>query len=127
MEESKPVAVVDPAAEGQSSMEVAQLDQAMKRLNILHIKARLLRDTIPRMIEPLVQQQPTPDAMYIAFVKAISDAQADVKEFADLMRNEESKKVFALADKSREDNPFGIKLWRHADHPDWFNMDNEVV
>lgn len=51
----------------------AQIDQAMKRLKLLHIKVRaipheqailmikvrLLRDTIPKMINPLVQKQPS--------------------------------------------------------------------
>lgn len=63
--------------------------------------------------------------MFSAFVRAVTDAQAEVKEFADLMRDEESKAVFAQADKSREDNPFGIKTWMHKDHPDWFKTAKE--
>ncbi|PHH85245.1 hypothetical protein CDD83_709 [Cordyceps sp. RAO-2017] len=77
------------------------------------------------MIEPLVQKQPSPDVMFYAFMKAVNDAQAEVKEFTDLMKDEESTQVFAQADKSREDNPFGIKPWKHKDHPDWFKMDKE--
>lgn len=63
--------------------------------------------------------------MYAAFMKAVADAQGNVKEFADIMRDEKSKEVFTMADKSREENPFGIKPWRHKDHPNWFNMDKE--
>ena len=61
--------------------------------------------------------------MFSSFVKAATDAQTEVKEFADLMRDEESKKALAMADKSREENSFGIKPWAHKDHPDWFDMD----
>ncbi|TWU78044.1 hypothetical protein ED733_006714 [Metarhizium rileyi] len=81
----------------------AQLNQAMKRLKLLHIKARLLRDTIPKMLDPLVQKQPSPDIMFNAFVKAVGDAQMDVKEFTELMRDETSKQVFAQVQKSRMD------------------------
>ncbi|KFG82437.1 hypothetical protein MANI_028352 [Metarhizium anisopliae] len=96
------------------SMDEAQLNQAMKRLKLLYIKARLLRDTIPKMLDPLVQKQPS-----------LSDAQMDVKEFTELMRDETTKQVFAQAEKSRQDNPLGIKQWRHKDHPDWFKMDKD--
>ncbi|KHO01152.1 uncharacterized protein MAM_00153 [Metarhizium album ARSEF 1941] len=106
-------------------MDEAQLNQAMKRLKTLYIKARRLRDTIPRMLEPLVQKQPSPDAMFNAFVKAVSDAQMEVKEFTDLMRDETNRQVFAQAEKSRQDNPIGIMPWRHKDHPDWFKMDKD--
>ncbi|KJZ76216.1 hypothetical protein HIM_04298 [Hirsutella minnesotensis 3608] len=122
----KTEAVADgPVSGDPQSMDEAQLDRAMKRLKLLHIKSRLLRDTIPRMIEPLVHQQPSPEFMFNAFMKAVNEAQAEVKEFTDLMRDEESKQVFAQADKSREENPFGIKPWRHKDNPDWFKMDKD--
>ncbi|UNI17272.1 hypothetical protein JDV02_003629 [Purpureocillium takamizusanense] len=121
---NKPAAEAE-AGSGSQAVDEAQLNEAMKRLKLLHIKSRLLRDTIPRMIEPLVQKQPSPDVMFTSFVKAVADAQTEVKDFTDLMRDEESKKAMAMADKSREENPFGIKPWRHKDHPDWFDMDKD--
>lgn len=63
--------------------------------------------------------------MFNAFMKAVTEAQAEVTEFTELMRDEMTKQVFAQADKSREENPFGIKPWRHMDHPNWFNMDKD--
>ena len=63
--------------------------------------------------------------MFAAFIKAVQDAQADVKEFTDLMRDDTSKGVFAQAQKSREENRMGIKPWRHKDHPDWFSVDQK--
>lgn len=63
--------------------------------------------------------------MFNAFSKAVNDAQLDVKEFAELMRDETSTQVFAQAEKSRQENPLGIKPWRHKDHPDWFKMDKD--
>lgn len=65
------------------------------------------------------------DVMYAAFLRAVNEAQANVKEFTELMRDEKSREVFAMADKSKEENPFGIKPWRHQDHPNWFNLDKD--
>ncbi|KAG6035490.1 hypothetical protein E4U41_006065 [Claviceps citrina] len=107
------------------AMNEVQLDQAMKRLKLLYIKARLLRDTIPKILDPLVQKQPSPDALFNSFVKAVNDAQSDIREFTELMRDETSKQIFAHVEKSRQENPLGIRPWRHKDHPDWFKMDKE--
>lgn len=66
------------------------------------------------------------DIMFAAFMKAVNDAQADVKEFTELMRDDITKDVFDQAAKSREANPMGITPWRHRDHPDWFRMDSKA-
>ncbi|KAH7000249.1 hypothetical protein EDB80DRAFT_723484 [Ilyonectria destructans] len=95
-------------------------------LTRLLFQARLLRETIPKMIDPLIQKQPSPDIMFAAFMKAVNDAQANVKEFTELMRDDISKDVFDQAAKSREANPMGITPWRHRDHPDWFRMDSKA-
>ncbi|QPG93898.1 hypothetical protein C2857_003428 [Epichloe festucae Fl1] len=108
-----------------ATMDEVQLGQAMKRLKLLYIKARLLRGTIPKILDPLVQKQPSPDALFNSFVKAVNDAQIDIKEFTDLMRDETSKQIFAHVEKSEREDPLGIKPWRHTDHPDWFKMDKE--
>lgn len=63
--------------------------------------------------------------MFSAFMKAVESAQADVKDFTDLMRDDASQEVFAQANKSQQGNPLGIKPWRHKDYPDWFTMDTE--
>ncbi|KAF7549118.1 hypothetical protein G7Z17_g6601 [Cylindrodendrum hubeiense] len=111
---------------GRDVSDEARLEEAMERLKLLHIKARLLRETIPKMIDPLIQKQPSPDIMFAAFMKAVNDAQANVNEFTELMRDDISQDVFAQADKSREEKPMGITPWRHRDHPDWFRMDSKA-
>lgn len=85
----------------------------------------MLRETLPKMLDPLVTKQPSPNVMFAAFTKAINDAQNDIKEFTDLMRDETSKQVFAQAEKSEQANPYGIKPWLHSDHPEWFRPDPE--
>jgi hypothetical protein len=61
------------------------------------------------------------NSMYAAFTKSVNDAQADVTEFTEAMRDQETKEIFAQVQKSRQQDPMGIKTWRHKDHPDWFN------
>jgi hypothetical protein len=102
----------------------ARLEQAMQRLKLLHFKARMLRDTIPKMIRPLVKQQPSPDARFAAFTKAVNDAQVSVAQFAELMKDATSQEVLEYAKKSREERPYGIKPWMHSEHPDWFTLDD---
>lgn len=63
--------------------------------------------------------------MYAAFNKAVNEALFNVKEFTELMSDDVSKEVFAMADKSREENPFGIQAWKHKDHPNWFNLEKD--
>ncbi|RDA86267.1 hypothetical protein CP532_5117 [Ophiocordyceps camponoti-leonardi (nom. inval.)] len=98
--ESKPP-VDDQALCDAQPQEEEQLKIAMKRLKLLHIKARNLRDIIPRIIEPLVQMHPSPDVMFHAFMKAVNETQAEIKEFTELMRDEESKQLRLLHIKKR--------------------------
>ncbi|KAG6159571.1 hypothetical protein E4U22_000966 [Claviceps purpurea] len=106
-------------------MDEVQLDHAMKRLKLLYIKARQLRGTIPKMLDPLIQKQPSPDALFNSFVKAVAEAQSNVAEFTELMRDEKSKQIFTHVERSRQEDPLDIVPWRHKDHPDWFKPDGE--
>ncbi|RFU78417.1 hypothetical protein TARUN_3818 [Trichoderma arundinaceum] len=129
--ESHAAATPDMEAANQIAEEEKAINLAMKRLKLLHIKERLLRNTIPKMLEPLVQKHPSPlkpapaDIMYAAFMKSVNDAQASIKEFTELMKDDTSQQVFARANKSRADNRLGIVPWKHKDYPDWFVMDKE--
>ncbi|KAF5544972.1 hypothetical protein FPHYL_10873 [Fusarium phyllophilum] len=135
-----------PNAAGQDDWDEARLEEAMKRLKLLHIKVRQLNDTIPKMIKPLVQKQPSrrapwcthtlkqtelthhlciADVMFAAFMNSVNEAQANIKEVTDLMRDEKSREIFTQAKKRKEEEPTGIKTWEYYDHPDWFRMDEE--
>ncbi|KAM6477687.1 hypothetical protein HDV62DRAFT_372783 [Trichoderma sp. SZMC 28011] len=121
--ENKAPTTADKEAAKQLAEEEQALNLMMQRLKLLHIKERMLRDTIPTMLEPLVQKHPSPDVMYAAFMKAVNDAQAKISDFTNLMRDETSTEAFARAKKSREERPLGITPWRHGDYPGWFDLD----
>ncbi|KAK1237978.1 hypothetical protein MKX08_002557 [Trichoderma sp. CBMAI-0020] len=118
--ENKPAAAPDGDVASQIAAEEKAINLAMKRLKLLHIKARA----------PAEEHHPqdagaSADIMYAAFMKSVNDAQASVKEFAELMKDDTSKAVFDRADKSKEANPLGIVPWKHKDYPDWFVMDKD--
>ncbi|KAH0525862.1 hypothetical protein TsFJ059_009271 [Trichoderma semiorbis] len=121
--ENKAPTAADKEAAKQLAEEEQALNLMMQRLKLLHIKERMLRDTIPTMLEPLVQKHPSPDVMYAAFMKAVNEAQAKITDFTNLMRDETSTEAFARAKKSREERPLGITPWRHGDYPGWFDLD----
>jgi hypothetical protein len=104
----------------------ARLEEALKRLKLLHIKARMLRTTIPQMIDPLLQEHSSPQIMFQAFMEAVNEAQAEVTKFTKLMKDETSQEILAHAKKSRQENPSGIQPWKHTNDPDWFTLDPET-
>ena len=44
----------------------------------------------------------------------------EVGEFKNKMAEDETKEILEYADKSRNENPQGIRPWRASDDPDWF-------
>ncbi|KAH7041556.1 uncharacterized protein B0I36DRAFT_313019 [Microdochium trichocladiopsis] len=104
------------------SQEELQLEQALRHLKLLHIKSRGLRTTIPRMLDTITTGR-TPEEVFSTFKTAVTDAQTEIRDFAELYNSEESRKVLEQAQKSREAEPKGIKPWRHKDDPNWFFLD----
>ncbi|CAG8955228.1 hypothetical protein HYFRA_00007244 [Hymenoscyphus fraxineus] len=97
-----------------------RLEQGLERLKELHIQLRSLRTCIPRLLEPLTTKQPSPESLFREFTESTRVGTKEVQEFKHLMGDEETKKVFAQARKSRAENPDNIKPWRAMDHPDAF-------
>ncbi|TFB06286.1 hypothetical protein CCMA1212_001541 [Trichoderma ghanense] len=109
-----------------SSNAATTPDEAEKQQVLDELKAideRKLKGLIPTMLEPLVQKHRSPEAMYAAFMKSVTDAQAKISDFRDLMTDETSTEAFARAAKSREERPDGIAPWRYDNYPEWFNAD----
>ena len=53
-------------------------------------------------------------------MKAVNDAQQEITDFTELMREEESKTVLTQAKKSKENDPKNIKPWLSSEHPSWY-------
>ncbi|KAI1639162.1 hypothetical protein F4809DRAFT_596847 [Biscogniauxia mediterranea] len=109
-----------PAKAKDDALKEEQLEKALKHLDLLHVKCRQLRTTIPRMIETIPDNQPR-DVIFKMFSSTVQSSQTEISDFTALYRGEESKKVLDQAKKSRDANPKGIRPWRAKDHPDWLD------
>ncbi|KAH8673714.1 hypothetical protein BX600DRAFT_508951 [Xylariales sp. PMI_506] len=101
-----------------------QIEEALSRLKLLHIKSRELRTIVPRMLEPLATKHTSPQDVLRSFQAAVTNASTELSDFRALYTSEESKKVLEQAKKSREADPKGIKPWRARDHPDWLDIED---
>ncbi|CAI4219077.1 unnamed protein product [Parascedosporium putredinis] len=97
----------DSKAAAADIWDEAQLEAALKRLDKLHVQARLLRTTIPRMTQPLTTST-TPSELYRLLMKSVAEAHKEIQDFKELMSDAESKKVLERAKKSHKDNPRGL-------------------
>lgn len=102
-----------------------QIQEALKRLKLMHIKLRELRGTIPVMVKPFASAQtyPSPEHLFAAASKSMTEGHKQVQEFKQLMTSDESKKAMEQATRSREKNPYGIKPWEPKDDANWFTLD----
>ncbi|CAJ2506726.1 Uu.00g079120.m01.CDS01 [Anthostomella pinea] len=107
-----------PSAQAQDRMaDEEQLEQALKHLDLLYIKCRELRTTIPRMFESVPDTTENLVDVYSQAIMSMKSASTEIKDFGALYTNEQSKKVLEQAKKSRDANPKGIRPWRARDHP----------
>ncbi|EHK99554.1 hypothetical protein GLAREA_06904 [Glarea lozoyensis ATCC 20868] len=112
-----------PGLGNEEGWDEAQLEKGMALLKEMHIQLRNLRTCIPRMIEPLTTIATSPESLFRDFSESTKTANKEVMDFKTLMSDEETKKVFEQARKSRNANPDNIKPWRAIDHPDWLQRD----
>ncbi|KAF9877920.1 hypothetical protein CkaCkLH20_04496 [Colletotrichum karsti] len=123
MASNGPTGSSGPGAPGNDAWDEEHLEQALNQLKLLHIQLRGLRTTIPRMMEPLSAQQPSPQAKFSAFMGSVAAAKKEVQDFQELRKSEDMTKIMDHATKRRQEEPNGIKAWRTTDHPDWMNVE----
>ncbi|KAK4235493.1 hypothetical protein C8A03DRAFT_46397 [Achaetomium macrosporum] len=106
-----------------SMQEEEQLMEMLSRLNQLHLQLRQLRSTLPRMLAPLMNKQPSPQAAFAAYMQSVNSTTKEVAGFREAVRGLQSDGIFARASASQQANPKGIKPWRAQNDPDWANPD----
>ncbi|KAJ2972907.1 hypothetical protein NUW58_g9079 [Xylaria curta] len=109
--------------------EEQQLQRDLKHLELLLVRCRDMRTTIPRMLSGMpevARNNPNSrEAMFGELVNHMKSAGSEIQDFAALYTSEESKKVLEKAKKSHAANPKGIKTWFYHDHPDWANVTSQ--
>ncbi|KAK3301626.1 uncharacterized protein B0T15DRAFT_544157 [Chaetomium strumarium] len=106
-----------------SVQEEEQLVEMLSRLNQVHLQLRQLRSTLPRMLGPLMDKQPSPQAAFAAYMQSVNSTTKEVTGFREAVRGLQSEGIFARAAASQQGNPKGIKPWRARNDPDWANPD----
>lgn len=101
-----------------------RLEEAMEHLKLMHIKIRELRTTIPRMLQPLTDKQPTPEALYRSFSASVATAQKEVKDYTALRNDQKSQQILDHAAQRRKEEPKGIKHWSPLNDPNWLTPKN---
>ncbi|ROT42058.1 hypothetical protein SODALDRAFT_318822 [Sodiomyces alkalinus F11] len=112
------------ASTNQGSWDEERLRDAMEHLKLLHIKLRDLRTTIPRMLQPLTEKQPSPEALFHSFSDSVNNSYKEVQEFTEMKKDAKTRQILEHAAQRRKEEPQGIKLWRSKDHPDWMTIDS---
>ncbi|KAK4200532.1 hypothetical protein QBC40DRAFT_279838 [Triangularia verruculosa] len=114
-------------AKDSAQQEEERLEDALYQLNQLHLQLRRLRSALPRMLEPLNTKQPSPEAMYAAFMQSVESTTKELGSFRDALTSQEIRAIMAKANASQKKDPKGIKPWRAMDDPFWADPDRKRV
>ncbi|TGJ82030.1 hypothetical protein E0Z10_g6745 [Xylaria hypoxylon] len=113
-------------SDSEETPEEQQLQRDLKHLDLLLVRCRDMRTTIPRMLGGMPEvARNNPESLEVVFgqlVNHMKSAGTEIQDFATLYTSEENKKVLDKARKSRAANPKGIKTWLYKDHPDWADV-----
>ncbi|KAL2132499.1 hypothetical protein VTI74DRAFT_3742 [Chaetomium olivicolor] len=110
---------------GQGPLDEQQLQEMLSQLDQMHLQLRQLRSALPRMLEPLMIKQSSPQATYAAFLQAVESTNKEITGFREAVVRPTSRDIFKTAVSSQSVNPKGIKQWRARDDPDWANPDRK--
>ncbi|KAI9874003.1 MAG: hypothetical protein M1830_010302 [Pleopsidium flavum] len=105
----------------------ASLNAALAHLQEMHIRLRDLRGTIPRIIKPMLDSHSSPEGLYTEFSHSAMAAAKDVRAFADLMEDGESKVVLEKAKKRRSESEDRITAWRVTEHEGWLDHEDPTL
>nr|CDP32653.1 Putative protein of unknown function [Podospora anserina S mat+] len=112
-------------AKDSAQQEEEKLEDALYHLNQLHLQLRRLRSALPRMLEPLNTKQPSPEAMYAAFMQSVDSTTKELGSFRDALGSPETKAIWNRVNASQKRDPKGIKQWRAVDDPFWGDPDRK--
>ncbi|KAK4226091.1 hypothetical protein QBC38DRAFT_367306 [Podospora fimiseda] len=101
--------------------EEEKLEEALKQLNQLHLQLREVRSAIPRMLEPLMDKQPSAEAMYATFMKTFENTTKELSSFRDAYWMAHRPGMpFNKAQEGFKKNPQApAKQWHARDDPTW--------
>ncbi|KAL8701164.1 MAG: hypothetical protein Q9201_005054 [Fulgogasparrea decipioides] len=99
-----------------------RIESAMARLQEMHAQLRHLRDAVPRLIDPMLVQQNSPEDLYSTYATNVTATRSDIKDFSTLYSEDTTRELFRQAEKSRAENSEEIRGWRVTEHEDWLDL-----
>jgi len=76
-------------------------------------------------VDPTLAQQPSPNDFYTNFSGSAKRTAEDIKSFAKLLGDTQSKDILNRSRESRASNPENIQAWIVTDHEDWLEVKAE--
>ncbi|KAI4286378.1 MAG: hypothetical protein L6R35_004371 [Caloplaca aegaea] len=120
------MAAVYAASDLPASMEnewnEAEVQSALARLHDMHIQLRHLRDAIPRLIEPMLVHQRSPEDLYTTFATSVTTIRSDLDAFSAAYQEDRYQEVLGRAAESRAQNNEDIPAWKVTEHEDWLDV-----
>ncbi|KAK3906493.1 hypothetical protein C8A05DRAFT_11750 [Staphylotrichum tortipilum] len=95
------------------------LEEKLYRLDML----RRLRSALPRMLEPLMAQQPSPQAVFAAYMQSIEDTNKEIAAFQEAIQSLQTDGVLTKSGAGHKGGP--LRMWCASEHPDWANPDRK--
>ncbi|KAL8646839.1 MAG: hypothetical protein Q9210_005904 [Variospora velana] len=115
-------AVSDPPASMENEWNEAEVQSALARLHDMHIQLRHLRDAVPRLIEPMLVHQRSPEDLYTTFATSVITIRSDLKAFSAAYQEDRYQEVLKRAAESRVQNNEDIPAWKVTEHEDWLDV-----
>ncbi|KAH6627599.1 hypothetical protein F5144DRAFT_576371 [Chaetomium tenue] len=113
-----------PATAKNGASEEEQLEDMLYQLDQVHLQLRRLRSALPRMLEPLMVKQPSPQAAYAAYMQSVESTHKEVSSFQEAILRLQTDGVLNRA-RTGQKNLKGLKQWRASEHPDWADSDRK--
>ncbi|KAL8804853.1 MAG: hypothetical protein Q9182_002347 [Xanthomendoza sp. 2 TL-2023] len=102
----------------------ARIGSSIARLQELHARLSGLRDTVSRLVDPMLVQQASPEELYMSFASNATTIKSDIQDFTRLVHDDGSKELFRKAAESRLQNSEDIRGWRVTEHEEWLDVRN---
>ncbi|KAL8830651.1 MAG: hypothetical protein Q9191_001307 [Dirinaria sp. TL-2023a] len=114
----------EPVATLEAEWDEGRMSSSLDQLQNMHIQLRQLRETMPRLVEPLLAHHASPEDLYSNYSTSTLDTAKAIKALTKFMQEPSSQETLKKAKSSRATNPEGIQPWMVTEHPDWLEVRN---
>ncbi|KAL8690560.1 MAG: hypothetical protein Q9224_004379 [Gallowayella concinna] len=114
----------EPTQSQETAWNETRIESSLARLQELHARLSNLRDTVSRLVDPMLVQQASPEELYMSFASNVTTTQSDIQDFTKLVHDEGSQEIFSRAAESRLQDGEDIRGWRVTEHEAWLDVRN---